>query len=78
MTNLQLIHKIESFNPVIKQEIIDYIEFLESKYIRNIKPKKKTSITKFPFIGMWKDRPEMKDSVAYVKELRKKQFLRQK
>ena len=76
MTDLQLIKKIESFNPVIKQEIIDYIEFLESKYIINIKPKKKNTIRNSPFVGMWKDRPEMKDSVAYVKELRKKQSLR--
>jgi hypothetical protein len=27
-----------------------------------------------PFVGMWSDRPEMEDSVAYIRQLRKREF----
>jgi hypothetical protein len=27
-----------------------------------------------PFIGMWRDRDEMQDSTAYVRELRKREW----
>ena len=27
-----------------------------------------------PFVGMWRDRPEMEDSVAYVRRLRQREF----
>ena len=38
--------------------------------------KKKSPLRNEPFIGMWKNRPEMKDSAQYVRNLRKTQSLR--
>ena len=38
----------------------------------NTKPKKNIDWDNEPFVGMWKDRKDMKDSVAWVRNLRKK------
>ena len=32
------------------------------------------SLAKAPFLGMWKDRPEMKDSTAWVRTLRQREW----
>ncbi|HRG47821.1 MAG TPA: hypothetical protein PLX69_09735 [Leptospiraceae bacterium] len=71
-----LIQKYESFQPEIQKEIVDFIEYLEIKYktTLKIKDKKKPSLEKESFVGMWSSRPEMKDSDKYIKELRKKHW----
>lgn len=38
------------------------------------KKKPRRSFTDEPIFGMWRDRPEMEDSVAYVRALRKREF----
>lgn len=71
-----LIQKYESFQPEIQTEIVDFIEYLEIKYktTRKIRDKKRPSLEKEPFVGMWSSRLEMKDSAKYIKDLRKKHW----
>jgi antitoxin (DNA-binding transcriptional repressor) of toxin-antitoxin stability system len=38
--------------------------------------KKKVDLSKLPAFGMWKDREDMKDSVAWERQMRLKQSLR--
>ncbi len=39
------------------------------------KPRKaRVPLSEEPAIGMWRDRPEMEDSVAYIRQLRKREF----
>ena len=73
----QILQKVESYSPDMQREILDFIEFIENKYKFKTPPaKKKSPLRNEPFIGMWKNRPEMKDSAQYVRNLRKTQSLR--
>lgn len=38
------------------------------------KKKPRKPLSEESFVGMWRDRPEMEDSVAYVRALRKREF----
>lgn len=55
-----------------QQEVIDFIEFLQKRYKKPKKPQveKKRKLSEEPFYGMWQDREDMKDSVAWVRRLR--------
>ncbi|MDX1958842.1 MAG: DUF2281 domain-containing protein [Leptospiraceae bacterium] len=71
----RLLERVESYSPEMQREIFDFIEFLETKYKSKApnKTKKKSPLREEAFIGMWKNRPEMKDSIDYVRALRKQQ-----
>ena len=71
---VQILKKVESYSPDMQREIL---EFIENKYkFKTPTTKKKSPLRNEPFIGMWKNRPEMKDSAQYVRNLRKTQSLR--
>ena len=59
-----------------KREVVDFIAFLHIRYERRviIKKPKKSKLKNEPFIGMWKDRDDMSDSVAWVRELRRRHW----
>ena len=56
----------------------EFVLMLRRRYVDTslvTEPKSKyTDWTKLAAFGMWKDRPEMEDSVAYVRELRKREW----
>lgn len=59
-----------------KREVIDFIAFLQIRYERPalIKKVKRSKLKNEPFIGMWKDRDDMSDSVAWVRDLRRRHW----
>jgi len=59
-----------------KREVIDFIAFLQIRYERPVfvKKAKKSKLKNEPFIGMWKDRDDMSDSVAWVRDLRRRHW----
>jgi hypothetical protein len=73
-----LVKKYESFRPDVQKEIVDFIEYLEIKYkpFQKTKNITKPNLDKEPFVGMWKDRSEMKNPEKYVKSLRDSQWYR--
>jgi hypothetical protein len=60
-----------------KREVIDFIAFQQIRYERPVfvKKAKRSKLKNEPFIGMWKDRDDMSDSVAWVRELRRQKFV---
>ena len=61
--------------PEAQQEVADFIAFLR----RRIEPKRRRSGTPLalaqePFVGMWRDRPDMQDSSAWVRETRRREW----
>lgn len=69
-----ILQKVKFYSPDMQREILDYIEFLEKKYKLKIpQTKKKSSLRNDPFIGMWKNRKDMNDSVESIRNLRKKE-----
>ncbi len=48
-----------------KQEVIDFIEFLQSRYsrqkTRTSRPPKKSKLTEEAFVGMWENHDDIED-----------------
>jgi hypothetical protein len=59
-----------------KREVIDFIAFLQIRYERPafVKKAKSSKLKNEPFIGMWKDRDDMSDSVAWVRDIRRRHW----
>lgn len=71
MNPQQLLKDVESLPPFAQQEAIDFIAFLKDRYPNN--PRKVTKIPNVQnqnFVGMWKDRADLSDSVAWVRQVR--------
>jgi hypothetical protein len=71
-----LTRQIEELPPAARKLVREFVGVLRKQY-RLGKPTgraKSASQKDSKFFGMWKDRPEMADSVAYVRELRRQQW----
>ena len=75
MGNKGFYNEFESLPVEAKKEVISYIGFLKNKYeINNKKPVERKPSTKRKFVGIWKNRKDMTDSVSWVKDLRSKEW----
>jgi len=69
MTNEELLREIASLPAAAKLKVEKYVDYLQ----RNKAPLRSVSSTdleKEVFFGMWRDRDEMRDSTAWVRNLR--------
>ena len=60
----------------LQREVFDFVKFLRSRYrttTRNMQ-KKRSPISEEPFIGIWADREDMKDSTQWLLNLRQKHW----
>lgn len=59
----------------VQQTIIDFVSFLKQRHPTNqSQSPKPITFDDQPFVGMWSDRPEIRDSVAWVRRTRAKQW----
>jgi hypothetical protein len=66
----------EELSQEAQQQVIDFIAALKTRYSKT-RPARKGKLRKLedePFIGMWRDREDMRDSSAWVRDLRKKEW----
>ena len=73
MNNKEIINAIEELSPEGKKILREFLEFLKLKYSKNIK-KQKVSLKESRFIGMWKDREDMRNTEEYINNLREKEW----
>jgi hypothetical protein len=72
MTNEEILREINSLPIEAKRQIEDFVSFLRERY-------KETQTASAPhsdleteaFVGMWRDREDMHDSSAWVRNIRK-------
>ena len=59
-----------------KREVIDFIAFLQIRYQRPTFFKKTQwlKLSEEPFVGIWKDREDLVDSVSWVRDIRKQEW----
>lgn len=71
-----ILQQLDTLPTEAKREVIDFIAFLQIRYERTVfvKKAKRTKLKNEPFIGMWKDRDDMSDSVAWVRDLRRRHW----
>jgi len=74
MESNQILQDLRSLPLELQKEVEDFIAFLKTQ-VKKVNPKSNSDFMKEPFIGMWKDRTDMKDSSAWVRDLRREQWL---
>ena len=68
---------ITSLPEEVQQTVIDFVSFLKQRHqASQSKSPQPLTFEDQPFVGMWSDRPEMKDSVAWVRQVRTQQWQR--
>ena len=75
MKDTNLLREIESLPPDARKLVTDFISFLKVRFADAPRAgnKPQATLTDEPFIGMWRDRKDMQDSTAWVRELRQRQ-----
>ena len=76
MSKEDFLREFNLLPPEGQRLVSDFIASLQSRYKKS-KPEKKlkrTDITKEKFIGMWRDREDMKDSSAWIRNLREREW----
>jgi len=76
METTKIAEEIKSLPVEAQREVIDFVSFLKTRYPvwRTIRKDRQTKLTDEPFIGMWRGREDMQDSVAWVKSLRQREW----
>jgi hypothetical protein len=78
MESRNIAREIASLPPEAQRQVIDFVAFLKSRYPKT-QTTRKTRHTKLadePFIGMWRNREDMQDSMAWVRTLRQREWER--
>lgn len=76
MALTDIFREIESLPPEAQRELSDFVAFLKARYAsfpRKVKPK---PLDREPFVGLWKGRAEMANSVRWVRTLRETEWER--
>lgn len=76
MTNEEILREIASLPIEAQRQIEDYVAFLRERYKTSSDDNVKSlpDLKSEPFIGMWKDREDMEDSTAWVRNVRKEHW----
>jgi hypothetical protein len=72
----KIVNAIINLPPEAQRQIADFIDFLQIRYKTDHKDLKSDCIrfADEPFIGMWKNKKELKDSTGWVRKLRKSEW----
>jgi hypothetical protein len=78
MDATDLIQDIGSLPPEAQKQVSDFVAFLKTRYpaAKAARKTKRPKLADEPFIGMWRDRDDMKDSSAWVRRLRESEWER--
>ncbi len=72
MKNEEILREINSLPLEAQRQIEDFVAFLRQRYKSSPSAKTATTsdLTTEEFVGMWRDREDMKDSTAWVRNVR--------
>ncbi len=71
----KILNDINNLPSQAQQQVTDFIAFLRTRYkAPNGQSSKPANLTNEPFIGMWKDRQDMQESRAWVREMRRPEW----
>jgi hypothetical protein len=78
MNSEQLLREIEALPEGARRQVVDFVAFLRSRdHPRRIGRRRLPALMDDPFIGMWKDREDMRDGgAAWVRRLRQDEWAR--
>ncbi len=71
----QLRTDISALPETAQQLVVDFVAFLKQRYNQQqTMTPNPINLENEPFVGMWSDRSEMQDSVAWVKQIRRQHW----
>ncbi|MEK7830285.1 MAG: hypothetical protein AAB401_04320 [Acidobacteriota bacterium] len=80
MTNEEILHDFTLLPPEGQRQVANLIAYLRQRYLNGeSQPRPQSQLRDWSeeeFVGMWRDREEMKDSVAWVRALRQSEEAR--
>jgi hypothetical protein len=76
MTNEEILREIASLPIEAQRQIEDFIAFLRQRYqpSQPVEPAITSDLKTEGFVGMWRDREDMQDSTAWVRNVREKHW----
>jgi len=77
MEHEKLFRELTSLPPEGRRQVAKFISSLRKRYARASAPKKakRLPLRSEKFIGMWKDREDLTDSTAWVRSVRKNEWM---
>lgn len=72
MNTARVAQELASLPPEAQKEILAFLAFLKTRYPSPPASgkAKRTDLANEPFVGMWQDREDMRDSTAWVRDQR--------
>jgi hypothetical protein len=72
MAQDNVLNKFNSLPPEGQKQVLDFIAFLQTRYGLDAKKenKSKNKLADETFIGIWRNREDLKDSSAWVRKIR--------
>lgn len=76
MEQEKIVDDISNLPPEAQRQVVEFIAFLKTRYTRSQgeKQSKRTNLVNESFIGIWKDREDMKDSGTWLRNIRKTEW----
>ncbi len=72
MNAVMVANEISRLPEKAQREVIEFVDFLAIRYrSRARETRKRGTPSMAPFVGMWRDRADMTDSTAWVREQRR-------
>ena len=72
MTNEEILREINSLPPEAQRQLEDFLSFLRERYGSGQPKTTPTSdLESEAFVGMWRDREDMRDSSEWVRNIRR-------
>ncbi len=66
-------HEFAALPPEARRQVADFMDFLKKRYA-DVRHDGKSDLSDEPFIGMWGDREDMRDSSAWVRNIRNSEW----
>ncbi|MEW5767403.1 MAG: DUF2281 domain-containing protein [bacterium] len=76
METSDILKEMASLPIEAQKQVVDFIALLKTRYSKGkVIPKtKRVILSDEPFIGMWRGREDMRDSTAWVRSLRRREW----
>jgi hypothetical protein len=76
MTQQELLNEFLSLPPEAQSQVMDFIAFLRQKYtvVEPASESLNVDLLNHSFVGMWRDRQDLADSTAWVRNIRENEW----
>lgn len=77
MTYEEILRELATLPPEGQREAADFIASLHERYSNSISSKQESrDLAELGFVGMWRDREDMRDSTVWVRNLREREWVK--